>query len=87
MEELSQRGLIKNDRLEAGTLYTLLRRMEHHGLVSSEWVETEGGPDKRVYRITPEGTEFLRSGIESLLKRKYIIDELASYYETNMKPA
>jgi PadR family transcriptional regulator PadR len=36
-----------------------LRDLEENGLVSSEW-QTEGaGPAKRVYQLTPEGSEVL----------------------------
>jgi len=42
-----------------GMIYRHLRQLEEEGLVSSEW-RTEGtGPARRVYRLTPEGTEML----------------------------
>ena len=85
MDELSKRGLVESTRLEAGTVYTLLRRLEHHGLVSSEWEETEAGPNRRVYKITPEGVTFLKSAISSLVQSKLVLDELLTYYETKLK--
>ena len=85
MEELSGRGLVESTRLEAGTIYTLLRRMERRGLVSSEWKETEAGPDRRVYKITPDGVEYLKSRILSLARRKGVLDELVAYYEATLK--
>ncbi len=80
MEELSKRGFLQKDRLEAGTVYTVLRRMEHHGLIVSEWEEVANGPDRRVYTVTPEGSQILKEGLEIMLTRKALLDDLASYY-------
>jgi DNA-binding PadR family transcriptional regulator len=80
MEELNERGFLKRDRLEAGSVYTILRRMEHHGLITSEWEEKTDGVDRRVYTVTPEGTEILKDGLEIMLQRKALLDDLASYY-------
>jgi DNA-binding PadR family transcriptional regulator len=39
-----------------GTIYPLLRRLEKRGFVKSEWATPKGGgPNRRYYRITPEG--------------------------------
>jgi PadR family transcriptional regulator PadR len=81
MDELSSRGFLQQNRLEAGSVYTILRRMEHHGLITSEWEEKVSGPDRRVYTITPEGSEILKSGLEIMLQRKALLDDLAEYYK------
>jgi len=71
-------------RLETGSIYTLLRRMEHRGLVESEWERAEtSGPERRIYRVTKMGEEALRSGLESILKRKAMMDDLAEFYRRN----
>ena len=80
MEELATRGFLQQGSLEAGSVYTILRRMEHHGLVASEWEEKPAGPDRRVYTATPEGAEILKAGLETMLKRKVVLDDLAAYY-------
>ncbi len=80
MEELDTRGFLKRDRLEAGSVYTILRRMEHHGLITSEWEEKTDGVDRRVYTVTPEGAEILKDGLKIMLQRKALLDDLASYY-------
>ena len=68
-------------RLETGSMYTLLRRMEHRGLLESKWERTEtSGPERRVYKVTKMGTEALRSGLESITKRKVMMDDLAEFY-------
>ncbi|GAB3645449.1 PadR family transcriptional regulator [Echinicola sediminis] len=42
-----------------GTLYPLLNRLKTAALVSYKWVESESGPPRKYYSITPEGSEFL----------------------------
>ena len=76
-------------RLETGSIYTLLRRMEHRGLLESEWEHAEtSGPERRIYKVTKMGTEALRAGLESIAKRKAMMDDLAEFYEKNfMKTA
>jgi DNA-binding PadR family transcriptional regulator len=85
MEELNSRGFLQQDRLEAGSVYTILRRMEHHGLITSEWEEIATGPDRRVYTITEEGSEILKAGLETMLKRKAVLDDLAAYYSSRFQ--
>lgn len=59
-------------------IYGILRRLEHHNLVTSKWVIEEGGPAKRVYYITDEGLEYLSKAIEKLEKVRDIINKLLS---------
>jgi PadR family transcriptional regulator len=40
--------------VDEGTLYPLLRRLEHQGLLQSEWRE-EDKRQKRFYRLSPAG--------------------------------
>lgn len=71
-------------RLETGSIYTLLRRMERGGLLASEWRHAvKSGPDRRIYRVTKQGAEALRSGLESIAKRKAMMDDLAEFYREN----
>ena len=73
-------------RLETGSIYTLLRRMESRGLLESEWTHSETpGPERRVYKVTEKGTEALRSGLESIANRKSMMDDLAEYYRTHFE--
>ena len=51
---LAERGL----NVDEGTLYPLLRRLETHGLLASEWRE-EARRNKRFYRLSAEGAEML----------------------------
>jgi len=72
-------------KLEAGSIYTLLRRMEHRGLLESKWEHIETGPDRRIYTVTKMGTEALKSGLESIVKRKPMMDDLTDFYQKNFE--
>jgi len=80
IEELETRGFVLPDRLESGAVYTILRRMEHHGLLESEWERVESGPDRRIYKLTDSGVEALRMGLETMVKRKALMDDLVEFY-------
>jgi PadR family transcriptional regulator PadR len=45
--------------IDEGTLYPLLRRLESHGLLTSEWREEEKR-NKRFYRLSAEGKQVLK---------------------------
>jgi PadR family transcriptional regulator, regulatory protein PadR len=46
-----------------GTIYPLLTRLRRDGLVSTAWKESDKGPPRRYYRITPKGTRALNDFI------------------------
>jgi len=48
---------ISRDKLEAnqGSLYPALQRLEHKGLVESDWQSTENNRRARYYRLTKAG--------------------------------
>ena len=85
MEELSGKGYVSDRKLEPGSVYTILRRMEKRGLVTSEWAEKTSGADRRVYKTTPEGDDILRRGIEAMNLRKAVLDDLSAYYDKHLK--
>ncbi len=80
MEELQRRGFVRPGRLESGSVYTILRRMENRGLLTSTWDENLSGPDRRVYRVTEAGARALKAGIEALMARKAVMDDLINFY-------
>jgi PadR family transcriptional regulator, regulatory protein PadR len=45
--------------IDEGTLYPLLRRLESHGLLVSQWRE-EDKRKKRFYRLSPDGKLILK---------------------------
>ncbi len=53
-------------RVEEGSLYPALHRMEQEGWVRAEWGKTEKGREARFYTLTPAG-------------RKQLVDEQESW--------
>ena len=45
----------RNWEVKPAQIYTTLARLEESGLVAQESVEKDGGPEKRVYCLTPTG--------------------------------
>lgn len=54
-----------------GTLYPLLTRLKNDGLLTYRWEESQSGPPRKYYNITPAGEAFL-----SALSRAW--DELSA---------
>jgi PadR family transcriptional regulator, regulatory protein PadR len=48
-----------------GSLYPALQRLEHRGLIESEWGESENRRRARYYRLTAAGRRALRTERES----------------------
>lgn len=48
-----------------GSLYPALQRLEHRGLITSEWQVTENHRRARYYRITTAGRRMLTREVES----------------------
>jgi PadR family transcriptional regulator, regulatory protein PadR len=51
---LTQSGSIS---LKEGTIYPILARLNRDGLVRSEWVESDQGPPRKYYALTPAGRQ------------------------------
>lgn len=49
---------------QEGTLYPLLSKMRREGLLDYEWKESEAGPPRKYYELTPKGGEQLRETLE-----------------------
>jgi PadR family transcriptional regulator PadR len=43
-----------------GTLYPLLTRQKNAGLLSYRWEESQQGPPRKYYELTPAGSEYLK---------------------------
>lgn len=43
-----------------GTLYPLLSRLKREGLLDYDWVESDAGPPRKYYSLTPAGKERLQ---------------------------
>ena len=57
IEELSEDAL----RVEEGSLYPALHRMEEAGWISAEWTVTENKRRARIYRVTRAGEKQLEA--------------------------
>jgi PadR family transcriptional regulator, regulatory protein PadR len=57
---------ISDDRLEIqqGSLYPALYRLEHQGLIASEWGESDNKRKAKYYRLTTAGRRHLRTEAE-----------------------
>jgi len=44
---------------QEGTLYPLLSKLRREGLVDYQWQESESGPPRKYYRLTPTGRTHL----------------------------
>ena len=56
-----------------GIIYALLRRMEGDSLIVSNWDIKETGPARRIYHITEDGLEYLKSSLERLRRASQMI--------------
>ena len=55
IQELSEETL----RVEEGSLYPALHRMEEAGWIRAEWITKESGRRARLYKLTPAGKKQL----------------------------
>jgi transcriptional regulator len=51
-------------RIEEGSLYPALYRLERQGLIAAEWGVSELGRKARFYQLTPAGRRQLREEVE-----------------------
>ena len=80
IESMEIRGYVQSGRFETGSIYTILNRMEKRGLLSSVKSAGETGRVRRVYSLTEVGETALKHGLEGVIQRKTIMDELTEYY-------
>src|SRR5512134_2608471 len=57
---------ISNDGLaiQQGSLYPALYRLEHQGLIVSEWGESENNRKAKYYRLTPAGRKRFKEELD-----------------------
>ena len=56
IQQISQNRL----QIQQGSLYPALYRLEHQGLIASEWGESENKRKAKYYRLTPTGRRRLK---------------------------
>ncbi|MGQ9677448.1 MAG: PadR family transcriptional regulator [Chloroflexota bacterium] len=65
----------QNWDVKPAQVYTTLARLRDGGLVAEEGTEQEGGPERRVYTITPTGREELHTWFSTPIKTAHQRDE------------
>jgi PadR family transcriptional regulator, regulatory protein PadR len=46
-------------KVDTGSLYPALHRLERKGWIAAEWKKSDAGPRLRIYRLTKSGTKHL----------------------------
>jgi transcriptional regulator len=64
--------------IQQGSLYPALYRLEHQGLVSSEWGESENKRKARFYRLTAAGRKKLQAETENWNRMANVIGAVLS---------
>jgi PadR family transcriptional regulator PadR len=59
-----------------GTLYPLLMRLKNMELLTYRWEESNSGPPRKYYKITPQGIEFLAELDKTWIELKQAVQEL-----------
>ena len=77
IRELEAHGVVA----DPPAMYRTLRKLEDDGWVSSSWTESEIGPRRRAYRITPAGRKGLRELAEVIAATRDIHDAFLRGYE------
>jgi len=72
--------LIGRRPLKAGSLYTILRRMERSELLKSDWSRS-GGLGRRVYALTEKGLERLIQGRQMVENQRRVLEEMSIFYK------
>jgi PadR family transcriptional regulator PadR len=77
IEELKKADLI----VVEGTLYPLLSRLKRSNLLDYEWEESNSGPPRKYYTLTPEGKDTLISLNKAWIGLQKSINALRKKYE------
>lgn len=65
----------QNWDVKPAQIYTTLTRLENSGLVTEQSVEQDGGPEKRIYAITPVGFKTLQEWFNEATVSEHQRDE------------
>jgi len=60
---IEERGMREWTEVGFSSIYYLLKKLERDGLIESRLEETQRGPARKVYRLTPAGGEALQRGV------------------------
>jgi PadR family transcriptional regulator, regulatory protein PadR len=82
------RQLSESDGLltSEGTIYPLLSRLRKDGLVTTTWQESEAGPPRRYYALTPEGRRALDGFVRDWTRFSEGVDRLLGLPPRSAQP-
>ena len=66
-----------------GTLYPLLNRLKSSDVVDYEWKESQAGPPRKYYFLTPKGKRLFKVLLGAWNELNDSINSLISHYEKN----
>ena len=69
------------DRSDPSLIYRALRDLEDSGFATSRWDDDSQGPRRRVYQITSDGEDYLKTWVEDLRRTQREIEALLLAYE------
>lgn len=64
--------------IQQGSLYPALYRLEHQGLIASEWGESENNRRARFYRLTAPGRKKLQSETDNWNRMAVVMADILS---------
>jgi DNA-binding PadR family transcriptional regulator len=70
-------GKLTDSEIDVGAVYRTLRTLEQSGCVVSHWEPGPGGPNRRIYQITPVGHRHLQDWATVLGRRGEAMMEFA----------
>ncbi|MEV6397702.1 helix-turn-helix transcriptional regulator [Streptomyces sp. NPDC051907] len=76
VQELTARGF---GTVRGGALYPVLGRLETEGVVEARWEPGDGGPGRKVYRLTDAGRARLREEAASWKQFSDAMDQLLAH--------
>jgi len=79
LKELQKYALI----VVEGTLYPLLNRLKSSEVVDYRWEESQTGPPRKYYFLTPKGKDLLDALLDAWTDLNSSINSLISHYEKN----
>jgi PadR family transcriptional regulator, regulatory protein PadR len=82
-KRLRARGL---SIVSEGSIYPLLGRLERDGLVEAYRAASDGGPPRKYYRPSAEGSRALKEGLAEWRATRDAVDAVMGPTETEVKP-
>ncbi len=84
LDGLTEFGFNSN-QLDPSLMYRTLREMEESGWIASHMGEESLGPQRRVYKLQPDGKTYLAELISGLRRRRDEINNLLQAYDREVK--